>query len=186
MIELPNIYNDTPQVLSVDGFAIPKDGVWYHGTSSALVDAIKQSGLKGSGDADFNKAAKSTMATIGNTYVEQKEPVFLTQSKALAYFWAEQCLKRRRVRFEGDETPTVLTVKLSEDLAAKVRPDVGAASLLMLNEGEEFMGYVAKLYEQVGAGFVDIDLKQASREEYLTKLGMAYIDEDIEPQLISV
>ena len=39
-------------------------------------------------------------------------------------------------------------VKLPEDQRAKVRPDVGAASLLMVKEGEAFMMYMAKLYEE--------------------------------------
>jgi len=92
MIELPEIYNDVQTVLGEDGFAIPTNGVWYHGTSSALVDSIKENGLVRSGDKAFNQVAKQTMATIGNSYTEQREPVFLTQSKALAYFWAEQCV----------------------------------------------------------------------------------------------
>ena len=179
MFELPEIYNDLDAVLSKDGFKIPSDGVWYHGTSSVLVDSIQQNGLKRSGDVDINQAAKQTMATIGNSYTEQREPVFLTQSKALAYFWGQQCVRRRTVRFGGDELAVVLTVNLSEDLSSKVRPDVGAASLLMLKEGEQFMEFVAGLYAQVSAGDLDIDLMKAERDEYLRKLGMAYLDYDI-------
>ena len=185
MTELPDIYNDIDTVLAKDGFTISNDGVWYHGTSSALVDSINASGLNRSGDQAFNQAAKSTMATIGNNYTEQREPVFLTQSKALAYFWAEQCVKRRSVRFEGVERPVVLAVSLDEDTSKKVRPDVGAAGLLMIKEGEAFMIYLAKLYEQAGLDALDIDLMKAEREEYLNKLGMAYIDSDIPASMVA-
>lgn len=185
MFELPEIYNDLSAVLSKNGFVIPDNGVWYHGTSSALVGSILESGLKRSGDVDINQAAKKTMATIGNSYTEQREPVFLTQSKALAYFWALQCVRRRQVRFGGEEKPVVLAVELDEDLRAKVRPDVGAASLLMLKEGEQFMDFVVGLYAQADAGEVDIDLMKADRDEYLRKLGMAYLDYDVAKESVS-
>ena len=184
MIELPEIYNDIDTVLTKDGFSVPADGVWYHGTSSALLDSIVENGLNRSGDQAFNQAAKNTMATIGNNYTEQREPVFVTQSKALAYFWAEQCVRRRSVRFDGEESPVVLTITLDNATAAKVRPDVGAAGLLMIKEGEAFMIYLAKLYEQAGLEALDIDLMKADREEYLNKLGMAYIDQDLSSEQI--
>ena len=186
MFELPEIYNDLNAVLSKNGFSIPDNGVWYHGTSSALVDFILENGLKRSGDVDINQAAKQTMATIGNSYTEQREPVFLTQSKALAYFWAEQCVRRRKVRFGGDEQPAVITVQLDEELRGKVRPDVGAASLLMLKEGEQFMDFVLGLYAQADAGEVDIDLMKADRDEYLRKLGMAYLDYDVAKECLAM
>lgn len=179
MTELPEIFNDIDSVLTKDGFSVSPDGVWYHGTSSALVDSIKQNGLNRSGDSAINQAAKNTMATIGNSYTEQREPVFLTQSKALAYFWAQQCVRRRQVRFGQEETPAVIELKLDKDLHEQVRPDVGAASLLMLKEGEEFMAFVAGLFERAGAGYLDIDLRKANRDEYLSKLGMAYLDLDV-------
>lgn len=184
MIELPEIYNDIDTVLTKDGFSVPADGVWYHGTSSALLDSIVENGLNRSGDQAFNQAAKNTMATIGNNYTEQREPVFVTQSKALAYFWAEQCVRRRSVRFDGQESPVVLTITLDNATAAKVRPDVGAAGLLMIKEGEAFMIYLAKLYEEAGLDALDIDLMKADREEYLNKLGMAYIDQDLSVEQI--
>ncbi len=185
MTELPEIYNDIDTVLTKDGFSVPADGVWYHGTSSALLDSIVANGLNRSGDQAFNQAAKNTMATIGNNYTEQREPVFVTQSKALAYFWAEQCVRRRSVRFDGEESPIVLTITLDNATAAKVRPDVGAAGLLMIKEGEAFMVYLAKLYEEAGLEALDIDLMKADREEYLIKLGMAYIDQDLSSEQIT-
>jgi len=71
-------------------------------------------------------------------------------------------------------------------LSAKVCPDVGDYSLFMIKEGELYMAYVAKIYQQCDAGVLDIDLMKASRLEYLTKLGMAYIKQDIDPALVSV
>lgn len=184
MSDIPSYLQDAADLLTKDGFAI--SDVWYHGTSSALTSSIESLGLKRSGDKAMKQAAKSTMATIGNKYTESIEPVFLTQSKTLAYYWAKQTVRERSVRFEGQETPRVISVTLPESLNAKVRPDVGAASLLMVKEGEAYMAHLAKLYQDHGVGELDIDLKGADRLEYLQKLGMAYLDEDIDPEYISV
>ncbi|POP53401.1 hypothetical protein [Zhongshania marina] len=184
MANTPDFLQDAKNLLSEQGFASSK--VWYHGTSSALVDSIKAQGLKRSGDKALKEAAKKTMATIGNDYTESVEPVFLTQSKELAFYWAEQTVRNRSVRIEGSEHPVVLAVELPEDLNAKVKPDVGAASLLLLKEGEEFMAYLANIYEQNGLGAPDIDLMKAERMEYLNKLGMAYYDADIDSAYLSL
>lgn len=184
MSETPTYLQDAKALLSKDGFAT--GDVWYHGTSSALVDAIMQSGLIRSGDQAMNQAAKNTMATIGNSYAESREPIFLTQSKELAYYWATQAVKRRSVRFEGDELPAVLEVKLDSETNKKVRPDVGARSLLMVKEGENFLAFVTKLYQDCDAGVLDIDLMKADRDDFLNKLGMAYFDEDIAVQNLRV
>lgn len=184
MTETPSYLQDSETLLSEDGFA--HSDVWYHGTSSALVGSINGSGLRRSGDSAMNQAAKNTMATIGNNYTEQREPVFLTQSKELAYYWAQQAVRRRSVRIEGEETPVVFEVKLPSEQLSKVRPDVGAASLLMMKDGEAFMFFLAKLYEENNAGILDIDLMKADRDEYLNKLGMAYFDGDIAPGYVSL
>lgn len=184
MTDTPAYLQDAKDLLSSEGFAT--GDVWYHGTSSAVVGSINGSGLMRSGDRAMNQMAKSTMATIGNNYTETREPVFLTQSKELAYYWAEQAVRRRSVRIEGEQTPVVLAVKLPEAERAKVRPDVGAAGLLMIKEGEGFMTYLAKLYQDNDAGVLDIDLMNAPREDYLSKLGMAYYDGDIKPGYVSL
>jgi len=184
MTETPSYLQDSKTLLSEDGFA--HSDVWYHGTSSALVGSINGSGLRRSGDSAMNQAAKKTMATIGNNYTEQREPVFLTQSKELAYYWAQQAVRRRSVRIEGEEMPVVFEVKLPSDQLSKVRPDVGAASLLMMKNGEAFMFFLARLYEENNAGILDIDLMKAERDEYLNKLGMAYFDGDIAPGYVSL
>lgn len=184
MADTPTFLKDAKDLLSEQGFAA--SNTWYHGTSSALVNSIKAQGLKRSGDKALKEAAKKTMATIGNDYTESVEPVFLTQSKELAFYWAEQTVRNRSVRIEGEEHPVVLAVDLPEDLNAKVKPDVGAASLLLLKEGEEFMAYLAGIYQESGLGAPDIDLMKAERMEYLHKLGMAYYDADIDSACLTL
>ena len=180
----PTSFQDAKDLLTAQGFA--SSNVWYHGTSSALVDSIKAHGLKRSGDEALNEAAKSTMKTIGNDFTATVEPVFLTQSKELAYYWAEQTVRNRSVRIEGSEEPTVIAVTLPEDLNATVQPDVGAVSLLMVKEGEQYMAHLASIYLANGFAAPDIDLMKADRMDYLIKLGMAYYDADIDAALLEV
>lgn len=182
MKNIPDHLKDSETLLSDKGFAT--SNVWYHGTSSMLANAILKDGIKRSGDKAMKQAAKQTMATIGNSYTESIEPVFLTQSKELAYYWAEQRVHERQVRFNSDETSAIIEISFDEQLNAGVKPDVGAASLLMIKEGEAFMAYVAGIYERVGQAVPDIDLMKADRLEYLTKLGMAYYDKDIDAQVL--
>ncbi len=177
LMPIPEYLQDSQVLLSKEGFAVTN--TWYHGTSSALADAILSDGLNRSGDKASKQAAKQTMDTIGNKYTESIEPVFLTQSKALAYYWAEQAVRNRSVRFAGAETPVVLAVNLPVDLAGSVKTDVGAASLLLTPEGERYVAFVAALYEAAGLSAPDIDLMNANRMEYLNKLGMAYCNKDI-------
>lgn len=184
MVEAPIFLKDAEDLLTEQGFTT--SNVWYHGTSSALVKSIKAQGLNCSGDKAIKDAAKKTMATIGNSYTESTEPVFLTQSKELAFYWAEQTVRERSVRFEGEEHPVVFEVTLPETLNAKVKPDVGAASLLLLKEGESFMAYLASIYQACNCGIPDIDLMKADRMEYLSTLGMAYLDEDISVSYIAL
>jgi hypothetical protein len=184
MANTPNYLKDGKDVLSKDGFV--SSNVWYHGTSSALVNSIQENGLKRSGDKALKAAAKKTMATIGNHYTETIEPVFLTQSKEVAFYWAEQTVRERSVRIEGDESPVVFEVTLPEALNSKVKPDVGAASLLLLKDGEHFMVHLASIYEENDCGIPEIDLMKADRMEYLTTLGMAYYDDDIETNNITL
>ena len=179
----PSYLQDAKQLLSENGFAT--GDTWYHGTSSALLASILENGLKRSGDKSMKQAAKQTMATIGNNFTESIEPVFLTQSKELAFYWAQQTLRNRAVRFGGEESPVVLMVNLPAELAANVKTDVGAASLLMTKEGEAYLAYVASLYEQAAIEVPEIDLMNADRMVYLNQLGMAYYNKDIAPEFIS-
>lgn len=177
MTPTPLHLQDAKELLTEEGFTT--NDVWYHGTSSALLSSIKGQGLKRSGDKALNQAAKNTMATIGNNYTESVEPVFLTQSKELAYYWAQQTVRERSARFEGDEQPVVLRVSLSSKQKENVKPDVGAMSLLLMDAGEAFMAHLAAIYEQCQLSGPDIDLRSANRMEFLSKLGMAYINQDI-------
>ncbi|MBT3438142.1 MAG: hypothetical protein HOH02_10000 [Oceanospirillaceae bacterium] len=178
----PTFLQDAKELLTKQGFATSH--TWYHGTSSALIDSIKAHGLKRSGDQALKAAAKQTMATIGNNYTESVEPVFLTQSKELAYYWAQQTVRNRSVRIEGNELPAVITVNLPEALNNKVKPDVGAASLLLVKEGEQFMAFLAGIYLANDFQAPDINLMHADRLEYLNKLGMAYYDADLDVSLL--
>ncbi|MEC8427092.1 MAG: hypothetical protein VXZ35_01605 [Pseudomonadota bacterium] len=183
MSDIPANFQDSKELLSEDGFATGT--TWYHGTSSGLIASIMLDGLKRSGDKAMKQAAKQTMATIGNSYTESFEPVFLTQSKELAHYWAQLAVRNRAVRFEAEEQPAIIAVNLPDELNSAVRPDVGAAGLLMVKEGEAYMAYVAGLYEKSGFPAPEIDLMKADRMDYLNKLGMAYYDKDIDAQYVS-
>lgn len=178
MTDTPAFLKDPKGLLTEHGFTT--SDTWYHGTSSALVGSIIEQGLKRSGDKALKDAAKKTMATIGNNYTESIEPVFLTQSKELAFYWAEQTVRERSVRVEGNEQPVVFEVELPEELNTQVKPDVGAASLLIVKEGENFMAHLAGIYQASSFGVPEIDLMKADRLEYLSKLGMAYINVDVD------
>lgn len=184
MSSTPVHLQDAPQLLTAQGFTV--GDVWYHGTSSALVPSILSQGLKRSGDKAMKQAAKQTMATIGNSYTESIEPVFLTQSKTLAYYWAAQTVRNRSRRLEGEEAPVVLAVRLPADLQMGVKPDVGAASLLMMKEGEQFMAFVSSLYQSAGLSLPTINLMAADRLDYLNLLGMAYYNADIEAKYLTL
>jgi hypothetical protein len=184
MTHTASVFKDPEYLLTEQGFAI--SDTWYHGTSSALIDLINAQGLKRSGDRELMAAAKKTMATIGNDYTESIEPVFLSQSKELALYWAKQTVRDRSVRIEGDEQAVVFAVKLPTELNQQVKPDVGAASLLLLTEGEKFMAFLAGIYQAKGLNAPDIDLMTADRLEYLTTLGMAYFDADIDASYLEL
>ncbi len=184
MTQVPAYLQDAATLLSEAGFA--RGETWYHGTSSALLDSIMAQGLKGSGDQALQQAMSNTMATIGDKgFTPTKEPVFLTQSRELAFYWAERCVRDRSVRFEGDEQPVVLALDLPEALRHQVKPDVGAAALLMASSDGIF-DYLEALYRRSGLAFPELDPLKEDRMVYLTKLGMAYIDQDIDADCLRV
>lgn len=178
----PDFLKDAKDLLSEQGFAT--GDTWYHGTSSELLTSIQEKGLQRSGDQALQAATKKTMATLQHDYQESVEPIFLSQSKELAYYWAEKKARERTVRLGSHDQPIVLAVTLPEELKAKVRPDVGAASLLLLQEGEHYLAHLAKIYQENNAGVPAIDLMKADRMEYLSTLGMAYFDGDIDARHI--
>lgn len=175
-IATPNYLQDATQLLSEDGFKLT--GPWYHGTASGLTETILEKGLIGSGDAELNKKTKSTMATIGNSYTERKDPVFLTQSKELAYYWANEKAELRKTRFGADESPVVLELTLPEALASKVKTDVGAATMLIAGN-DPYIEYIRALYNQNKVQLPDLDPANIDRMAYLNLLGMAYCSVDI-------
>jgi hypothetical protein len=183
MSDIPAQFQDAKDILSADGFAV--GDVWYHGTSSALWTSIKENGLNRSGDRDLNQKANHTMATIGSDYKEGVQPVFLTQSKELAYLWAEKTVKRRSVRFEGDEMPIVVVIKLTDDLKDRVKPDVGAAAMFMV-EGDNYLEQLAEIYKANGLEPFELDPIRADRMDYLNKLGMAYFDQNVPAECIEL
>ncbi|WP_114417758.1 hypothetical protein [Marinospirillum perlucidum] len=183
MTTTPAFLKDCQEVLSQQGFTT--SNTWYHGTSSALLSSIQEKGLVGSGDQAIREATRKTMQTIGNSYTETTEPVFLTPSKELAYYWAEQTVRNRSLRIQGEEEPLVLAINLPDALNQAVKPDVGAASLLLLQEGENYLAYLAGCYQENGLEPPLVDLRKADRMDYLTQLGLAYIDADLDPQWVT-
>jgi hypothetical protein len=176
MSNTPTHLQDAKDLLTENGFAT--SDVWYHGTSSALITSINESGINRSGDRNSNKKAKDTMVTIGGSHNESVQPVFLTQSKELAYIWAAKTVRKRSVRFEGEEMGIVYKVTLDESLNEKVKTDVGAAAMLMI-EADDYLELLADIYKANGMEMPNIEPATADRMVYLNKLGMAYINTNI-------
>ena len=65
----PIFLQDAKDLLTQQGFFT--SNTWYHGTSSALIDSIKEQGLKRSGDQALKAAAK-------NNYLDEKKVVMET------------------------------------------------------------------------------------------------------------
>ena len=174
--EAPVYLQDANERLSADGIDI--GDCWYHGTTSGLASAILEQGLKGSGDAELNKMTKQAMATIGNSYTERKEPVYLTQSKELAYYWACQKVEARKQHFGVDESSVVLAVSLPEELNKNVKTDVGGATML-LDDENTYIEYLRDVYDRNNLNLPELDPAKVDRMEYLNRLGLAYFIKDI-------
>ncbi len=182
MTTIPSLYQDMNSILTKQGFMTSH--TWYHGTTSALGEAILSNGLKRSGDEAMRQVNERTMVTIGTDYTASREPVFLTPSKSLAYYWAEQKKHTRRVRLGLEEKSVVIQLNLSDELNQRVKPDVGAASLLLMKEGEQYMAFLSALYNMKGLEQPTTAPAKLDRLDYLTKLGLAYIDADIAPHCL--
>ncbi|GLQ31773.1 hypothetical protein [Litoribrevibacter albus] len=183
MSNTPAFLQDAKDLLTKDGFAT--GDVWYHGTSSALLESIQKQGLSRAGDKAMKHVRKSTLATIGDSMAESHEPICLTQSKELAYFWATQTVRDRSVRFEGEEQPLVLEVTLPTEYQDLVKPDTGFAGMLLVDGGGKYMELVQELYKANGVELAEIDPLRADRSVYLNALGLAYIDKNIPPEYIT-
>jgi hypothetical protein len=179
----PDYLKDADSLITKDGF--PASNVWYHGTSSSLVKAITNKGLHGGGDSAWIKRTQGTLQTIGNRTFETKDPVFLTQSKELAYFWAQQRAHSRNLYFQKDETPVVLKITLNEQDNAKVNPDVGGAALVM-EPNNTYITYLKDIFKNNGLDLDDFDPTTADRMTYLNRLGLAYTNDYIPGKFIDV
>ena len=170
--------------LSTDGFVY--DNTWYHGTSSGLVANILQHGLMRSGDTELEKSLHNTMTAIGDRMDEHPEPVFLSPAKSLAWYWALQTVRKRHTRLGCDEEPVIIAVTLADDNPLQVLPDVGAASILMHPEGEDYLAYLSGIYQERDLPHPNLNPVQADRLDYLKKLGLAYCNADISPEFLQV
>ncbi len=179
----PAQFQDLAQLLSDSGIAT--SGIWYHGTASGLVAAIQNEGLKGSGDAEIMARQLKTLSTIGHTTSEHKDPLFLTQSKELAYFWASQKTHTRNLYLGGSEEAVIFKVNLPEALQAQVTTDAGGAALVM-EPGNLYVAWLRELYEDNGKTLSEIDPFKCNRMDYLNKLGLAYLAAGVEPQCLTL
>jgi hypothetical protein len=179
----PDYLKDAASLMSDDGLA--SSNVWYHGTASSLVKGIKNKGLHGGGDAAWIKRTQGTLQTIGNRTFESQDPVFLTQSKELAYFWAQQRAHSRNLYFQKDENPVVIKITLNEADNAKVNPDAGGAALVM-EPNNAYVTYVKTIFAANGRDLDDFDPTKADRMIYLNRLGLAYTKDFISGKFIEV
>jgi hypothetical protein len=179
----PDYLKDAAYLMSDDGLAA--SNVWYHGTASSLVKGIKNKGLHGGGDAAWIKRTQGTLQTIGNRTFESQDPVFLTQSKELAYFWAQQRAHSRNLYFQKDENPVVIKITLNESDNAKVNPDAGGAALVM-EPNNAYVTYVKTIFAANGRDLDDFDPTKADRMIYLNRLGLAYTNDFISGKFIEV
>lgn len=181
--DIPDSYNDLNEVIVHGGFL--HSNTWYHGTSSALISSIVEHGLVGGGDSSMNLAIEQTMSTIGNKhFATSEEPVFLTPSKAIAYYFASQKTKDRNKRFGSNDTATVIEINLDEKLNTNVRPDVGAKAFLLLKDGESYLELIHSAFAQKKIALQDLDLMSLERDRFLTTLGLAYIDQALPSQCL--
>ena len=183
MTSIPTHLQDAKTLLSENGFAT--GDTWYHGTSSGLIDSIRGKGLVPSGDAESIKKAKGAMIAIGDSYKENKDPIFLTQCKELAFYWATKRAQSRGQLFSTTEEPTVLAITLPDNLNKNVKTDVGAAAMLM-GESEEYLETLNGLYTANNLKAPEVDPLTADRMDFLNLLGMAYSKQAIAPGFIEV
>jgi hypothetical protein len=180
----PDYLKDAASLMSEDG-NMATSNVWYHGTASSLVKGIKNKGLHGGGDAAWIKRTQGTLQTIGNRTFETQDPVFLTQSKELAYFWAQQRAHSRNLYFQKDETPVVVKITLNDDDNAKVNPDAGGAALIM-EPNNAYVNYIKAVFAANDQNLDDFDPREADRMIYLNRLGLAYTNDYIPGKFIEV
>lgn len=176
---VPAYLQDARQLLSESGFACT--GRWYHGTASGLIPSIQAHGLHGSGDLELLTRQFKTLGTIGHDISDHKDPLFITQSKELAYFWACEKAHTRSVYLKTNEQPVVFELNLPEDLQQQVTTDAGGAALV-LEPGNLYLLWLGELYDACGISKPDIDPLRGDRMDYLNKLGLAYLNAPVAPE----
>lgn len=175
----PLYLQDANQLLNAEGFAL--QGKWYHGTASGLVNSINQLGLRGSGDLETLKNHFDTLGTLGHQANTDKEPIFLTQSKELAYYWARQKTHTRNRYKDSDEQAVVYEIALPEAAQQSIITDAGGAALL-LEPGNRYIALLKEIYAEAQLPFPEIDPFKCDRMDYLNKLGLAYTLIEIAPE----
>ena len=177
----PQFLKDAVDLLEKDGFRT--SDVWYHGTASGLAESIMTQGLIGGGDTETAQREQNTLGTIGNRQFAAADPVYLTQSRELALYWAIETTHRRNMFFQKNEFPLVLRVDMT---GVEVKPDAGAAAIA-IEPGNNYMEAVKLTYKEAGIDFPeDINPMKIDRDFYLKKLGMAYSADAIPAERLSV
>lgn len=175
----PAYLQDSADLLSETGFKTSNQ--WYHGTASGLVNSIMESGLIPSGDLESIEKTLSAMKNIGVDYQGAPEPLYLTQSKELAYYWAQKKAEKRTKLFGEEESPVVIEITLEDEFLAAIKPDVGATTLLMA--GDEYFNALEAIYTANNQSSKIEELKAnptgADRMDYLNLLGLAYSNQGI-------
>ena len=182
-IQIPEQFCDLKDLLSKDGIA--SGNTWYHGTTSGLVKSINNQGLKGGGDQAWIKRTQGTLKTIGNRTFENEDPVFLTQSKELAYFWAQQRTHARNLYFKNDESPALFEISLPESDNNQVRPDAGGAALV-LEPGNTYLTFIKARLKDLEQPLDEFDALSVDRQFYLQQLGLAYHQASIAEKYVTL
>lgn len=179
----PDFLLDAKELLSATGFAT--NGTWYHGTASGLVESIQKVGLVGTGDLEGMKKYLETMGTIGHEASKHRDPLFLTQSKELAYFWANRTAHNRNLYFQKGETPVVFELNMPEELESKVTTDAGGAALV-LEPGNLYILWLEDLYKKNGLELTKPDPFSCDRMDYQNLLGLAYLDAPVPAEYVKL
>lgn len=182
-LHVPAYLQDAKQLLSETGFAV--NGTWYHGTASGLTAAIEKIGLRGSGDLETLSKHFETLGTIGHDHSTAKDPLFITQSKTLAYFWAVQKTHTRNRFYQTNEKPVVWTIQLTAEQQPQVITDAGGAALL-LEPNNKYITWLKEIYQETGLALPDLNPFSCDRLDYLNKLGLAYTELHIAPEQLQL
>ena len=186
-IVVPTHLQDAAELLCEDGFKA--SNTWYHGTSSGLISAIMKGGLKPSGDQETNDKSSDAMKTLGVDYQGAPEPLFLTQSKTLAYFWALKKSNQRNQLFTAQEEPEVISIELEDEFLVAIKPDVGAMMKLMSGT-DDYLDFLDTLYAQCNKtspiATLRADPMAVDRSVYVKQLGLAYSKQGIVSDCLTV